>query len=216
MWTIFSLIIIFFLVSDFSSPIFSMKSTGIMENPVLWNPMVHTWTKSSQSVDILKWTGSSLQWFTSPNIPIRLKIPKIKVNAIIEQVGLTPYGAMAIPKGRSNVAWFNLGPYPGEKGSAVIDGHYGVWKNGEKAIFNNLYKLKKGDRLYVEDIKGMSTTFVVRELRIYAQNEDASNVFTSNDGKVHLNLITCQGIWNKISKSYPNRLIVFTDKETAQ
>lgn len=156
------------------------------------------------------------EWFiesTGSNLPVHLSIPRIRVNAPLEHIGVTLQGAMDVPKGRSNAGWFNLGPRPGEQGSAVIDGHYGVWKNGEIAVFNNLYKLRKGDKLYIRDARGLILTFVVRELRTYRQNEDASRVFISNDGKSHLNLITCKGVWNKYQKNYPDRLIVFTDKE---
>lgn len=145
--------------------------------------------------------------------PIRLKIPTLKVNAFLENVWLTPKWAMDVPKGATNAAWFNLGPRPGEIGSAVISGHYGVWKNGKIAVFNNLYKLKKWDKIYIEDKKGITITFVVRDIRLYWQYEDVPNVFISNDWKSHLNLITCQGTRNKIKKSYPSRLVVFSDRE---
>ncbi len=146
-------------------------------------------------------------------LPIRLTIPKIKVDTALEHVGLTSAGAVDVPKGPVNAAWYKLGPRPGEIGNAVITGHYGVWKNGTPTVFNNLYKLRKGDKLYVKDGKGAITTFVVRELRTYDPKANASDVFISTDGKAHLNLITCGGAWNKISKSYPRRLVVFTDKE---
>lgn len=145
-------------------------------------------------------------------LPIRLKIPNIHVNTSIEHVGITTQGEMGVPKGRDNVAWFNLGPRPGENGSAVIDGHYGVWKNGKITVFNNLFKLKTGDTLSIEDENGMIITFIVRELRLYDKDDNTFEVFNSNDGKAHLNLITCQGIWNKKKQSYPNRLVVFTDR----
>jgi LPXTG-site transpeptidase (sortase) family protein len=144
--------------------------------------------------------------------PIRLTIPKIKVNAIVKYVGVTPQGAMDVPKGPTEVAWLNLGPRPGEVGSAVISGHYG-WKNNIPAVFDNLNKLQKGDKIHVRDEKGVSITFVVRELKTFGENQDATIIFTSTDGKSHLNLITCKGIWNKNKKSYSNRLIVFADKE---
>lgn len=144
-------------------------------------------------------------------IPTHLTIPKMEVDAIIDQVGLAADWSMAAPKYPANAAWFNLGPHPGDNGSAVIAGHYG-WKNGIPAVFDNLHKLIKGDRLYVNDGKGATTTFVVREFRTYGQNEDATEVFSSSDGKAHLNLITCEGIWDKVSKSYSKRLVVFTDK----
>jgi LPXTG-site transpeptidase (sortase) family protein len=149
---------------------------------------------------------------TSPGIPVNLKIPKIKVNAILEQVGLTAGGAVDVPKGPYNAAWYKLSPRPGDIGSAVITGHYGVWKYGKPTVFNNLYKLRKGDKIYVKDKNGTTITFVVRELRTYGDNDDATAVFVSGDGKAHLNLITCQGVWNKVLKSYPKRLVVFTDK----
>ena len=144
--------------------------------------------------------------------PARLKIPSINVDAHIEYVGLTPDGAMDVPKDPDNVAWFDLGPHPGENGSAVMAGHYG-WKNNIPAVFDNLHKLRKGDKLYIEDDKGVIITFVVRESRRYNPNDDASDVFGSTDGKSHLNLITCEGVWDKISKTYSKRLVVFTDKE---
>jgi LPXTG-site transpeptidase (sortase) family protein len=119
---------------------------------------------------------------------------------------------VGVPKGPTNAAWFDFGPRPGDSGSAVIVGHEG-WKDGIAAVFDDLYKLHTGDRVYVEDGRGTITAFVVREVRTYDQNGDASDVFGLNDGKAHLNLITCEGVWNKTQKSYSNRLVVFTDKE---
>lgn len=145
-------------------------------------------------------------------LPVRLKIPSINVDAIVEYVGLTQNGAMDIPKKYASVAWYNLGPRPGEIGNAVIDGHYG-WEDGKESIFNNLYKLRKGDKLYIEDDKGEVISFVVREARRYDPEDEASAVFVSNDEKSHLNIITCEGLWNKVSKSYSKRLVVFADKE---
>jgi len=151
------------------------------------------------------------QEIVSSTLPAYIKIPKINVSAPVISVGLTSDGAMEVPRGPSETAWFGLGPRPGEIGSAVISGHYG-WKNNIPAAFDNLYKLKKGDQIYIEDKKGVTTIFVVRESKVYGENQNASDVFGSNDGKSHLNLITCMGVWNKVRKSYSNRLVVFADK----
>lgn len=144
--------------------------------------------------------------------PVRLMIPKINVDAPIEDLGVTSSGAMAVPKGPSDVAWFDLGIFPGEKGSAVIAGHDG-WKDNIQAVFDNLYRLQKGDKIYVEDNTGTTITFVARAVEIYDENANASSVFTSNDGLAHLNLITCEGVWNPSTKSYSGRLVVFADEE---
>lgn len=146
-------------------------------------------------------------------VPIRLKIPKIKVDTIIEPVGLTADGAVGVPKGPVNAGWFDLGPRPGDMGSAVIVGHYGRWKNGVATVFNNLAKLEVGDKIYIADKKGLSTVFIVREFKIYSPDEETLGVFDSSDGQAHLNLITCGGVWSQAAKSYDQRLVVFTDQE---
>lgn len=146
------------------------------------------------------------------DLPVRLKIPNIGVDAAVEYMGLTAAGAMDTPKGPDNVGWYKLGQRPGAIGSAVITGHFG-WKNNLPAAFDNVHKLKAGDILYVEDEKGASATFIVRELRQYGKNDDTKDVFGSSDGQAHLNLITCEGTWSAASKSYSNRLVVFSDKK---
>lgn len=148
---------------------------------------------------------------TKVGLPIRLTIPKINVGATIEYVGVASDGNMDVPKDPNDVAWFELGPRPGEIGSAVIAGHYG-WKNNTSAAFDAISTLQKNDKIFVEDDTGTTIAFVVSEIRLYDPKSDASSVFESNDGKSHLNLVTCEGVWDATSKSYSKRLVVFTDK----
>jgi LPXTG-site transpeptidase (sortase) family protein len=146
-------------------------------------------------------------------LPVRLNIPKINVDAAIIPLGVTKNGAMDAPSGPKDVGWFKLGASPGNIGSAVIDGHYGHWKNGGGSVFDDLNKLRNGDELYVKDDKGVTITFIVRKILTYDQNGDTAGILSSNDGKSHLNLITCEGEWNNVQKTYSNRLVIFTDKE---
>lgn len=145
-------------------------------------------------------------------LPVRLKIPVINIDSVVEHVGLAPDGTMDIPKNPDDVAWFQLGQRPGENGSAVIAGHYG-WKDNKISAFDNLHKLSKGDKLYIEDENGIIISFVVRESKNYDYKTDAPDVFSSYDDKAHLNLVTCEGVWNEIFKNYSGRLVVFTDRE---
>jgi len=165
--------------------------------------------QSSITADALLISGEGK--INSP-LPVRLKIPTLNIDVAIDSVGLTSDGAMGVPTGPDTVAWFDLGPRPGEIGNSVVDGHSG-YKNDRPAVFDNLYKLKKGDKIYVENEKGATLTFVVREFRTYSLNDDVSNVFRSSDGASHLNLITCAGDWNAINKTHSSRLVVFTDRE---
>lgn len=145
-------------------------------------------------------------------LPARLKIPRLKIDALIESAGLKADGSMDVPINPANVAWFQLGPQPGESGSAVIDGHYGS-RDGTAAAFNGLHRLRMGDTISVLASDGSISSFVVRKIQNYDPAADASEVFSSNDGLSHLNLITCEGEWNSITQSYSQRLVVFSDKQ---
>jgi LPXTG-site transpeptidase (sortase) family protein len=143
-------------------------------------------------------------------LPVRLKIPNIGVSSAVEDALITPDGRMDVPQGSKNVAWFSLGPHPGQEGSAVIGGHFGI-NAGVKFVFYDLDKLKVGDKVYIEDDRDVTLAFQVRAIKLFERDADATTVFTSNDGLAHLNLITCEGVWNKVNDTYPLRRVVFTD-----
>lgn len=150
------------------------------------------------------------------NLPLRLKIPVINVDAVIYNTGLAANGAMDIKQDPDKTAWYSLGPRPGENGSAVIAGHYGWDWNGQGSVFNELHNLNKGDKIATVDILGIATNFIVRDIKRYDPDADAYNVFISNDGKSHLNLVTCGGTWDDNKATYSERLVVFADKEIDQ
>lgn len=143
------------------------------------------------------------------SFPIRLKIPVINVDATIEYVGVTSDGEMAIPSNTINVGLFKLGPLPGKQGSAVISGHVNG-TDGKDGVFFELKLLKQGDTLYVEELDGTITAFIVRETQVFDPGY-AEDVFAMNVG-AHLNLITCDGEWDETTQSYDKRLVVFTDR----
>jgi len=145
-------------------------------------------------------------------LPIRLKITVINVDAVIRYSSLTPDGAMGTPDGVNEVAWYRSGPRPGEIGSAAIAGHYG-WTGDKGSVFNELHTLVEGDKISVIDENENIINFIVQKIQKYEPNADALDVFTSNDNKSHLNLITCDGTWENDKQSYSNRLIIFSDKE---
>jgi LPXTG-site transpeptidase (sortase) family protein len=146
-------------------------------------------------------------------LPVRMNIPKINVDTVLETVGLTPAGEVGVPKNPANAAWFELGPRPGDVGSSVITGHYGKWKNGDSSVFDELYKLEIGDNITVVDEAGTVISFTVHKIRRYDPNADALEIFSSDDGKAHLNIITCDGIWDKDAKQFTERLVVFSEMQ---
>lgn len=145
-------------------------------------------------------------------LPVFIQIPSINVDAEIERVALAADGSMDVPKHPFSTAWYELGPRPGEIGSAAIAGHVN-WMDGSSAIFEDLHKVKAGDKIIVQNDMGDDISFLVREIRNYEAAQDATDVFTSNDGKARLNIITCSGVWDKKTQQYSKRLVVFAEKE---
>lgn len=143
-------------------------------------------------------------------LPFRIKIPSINVDAAIEKMGIEKDGSLEAPEAPENAGWYEHGPRPGQKGVAVIDGHFG-WIGGLPSVFDHLSEVKKGDLITIVDNTGTTTSFIVRETASYDWDADFSNVFTSTDQKARLNLITCGGIWNTETQTYEKRLVVFAE-----
>lgn len=145
---------------------------------------------------------------------MRFKIDtdRVKVDAAVEYVGKTPEGAMDVPKKWEDVAWYQLGPPPGEDGNSVIAGH--LDSETGPAVFWNLKELKVGDEISIVTTQGKTTRFRVRKMQTYFdENAPLYDIFGPSDSS-HLNLITCEGTFDPAAKKYNQKLVVFADKIT--
>ncbi len=102
--------------------------------------------------------------------PVRLRIPKLDVDTVIEEVQEDSIGAMDVPKKVENIGWYSLGVKPGAKGNAVIAGHLDT-KTGAPAVFFNLSILEPGDLIQVTDEKNNVLTFVVQKKEAYPTDD---------------------------------------------
>lgn len=150
----------------------------------------------------------------STSTPVRVLIPEVGIDGNVIPVGIAASGNMAVPVKYEDVGWYKYGPTPGQKGNAVLAGHFDDGR-GKPAIFYKLNQVKVGDIVYVENDSGEKMKFIVREIRLvdYANpsQEDMEAVF-GKDISEGLNLITCDGVWIPEKKTYSDRLIVFTDR----
>lgn len=155
--------------------------------------------------------SSTLQASSSP--PSRIIIPKINLDTDVEKVGITYSGNMSTPKKIFNTGWYKYGTIPGDKGSAVIDGHVDNGF-GLPGVFANLKNLTPGDHIYIEREDGSKITFIVFDIQKYYYTEVPREVlFNRNDG-VYLNLITCDGEWISEAKTSDHRLVVYAKLST--
>lgn len=141
-------------------------------------------------------------------IPEKLIIPKIKVEASVEKVGLLKNGAVGVPSGTEHVAWYKKGAKPGQNGNAVIDGHVDSYKG--PAVFFHLEDLKKNDKVYVVGKDGKKLTFKVVKIESYPTgNAPIEKVFGYTNQPM-LNLITCTGTYQESKGTHDHRLVVYT------
>jgi sortase (surface protein transpeptidase) len=140
-----------------------------------------------------------------------LVIPAIGVNAPIEMVGVSSDGSLAVPTQNpwDDVGWYSPGVRPGERGSAVIDGHLDR-PGGYPAVFWNLRNLRVGDVVLVVE-KDRTYRFRVTAAAYYPPTGQAplQKIFGNTSGS-YLNLITCAGQWIPIQHQTTLRLVVYT------
>lgn len=142
----------------------------------------------------------------TPIRPSRLVIPKIGVNAAVEDVGVNQHGNMGVPKDWRNVSWYEPGYLPGEAGNAVLAGHLD-WK-GNRAVFWDLDKLENGDLVHVVNSNGKKLSYVVTKKQVYDYRAQAAETVFGSQGASKLKLITCDGNYLDGQETYQNRYVV--------
>ncbi len=143
--------------------------------------------------------------------PVRLIIPAIAINAPVEWVGTQPNADLATPTQSpwQDVGWYNLGPHPGERGSAVIDGHLDR-PGGLPAVFWRLRDLHVGDEVLVKNTSGKTLRFQVTRIELFPPQDAPIQDIFGDWGGTYLNLITCAGDWIPSQHQTNLRLVVYT------
>ncbi len=138
-----------------------------------------------------------------PFDPVRLQIPRIKVDAQIE-ITTVQDGVMTNPVDPWKAGWFQSFSRPGEWTNTVISGHRDWWGYGP-VVFWDLGWLQPGDKIYLSGADGTGATYVVGEVEVVPRTVDPQTII--NDvGYEALTLITCGGAWD--GTEYTERIIV--------
>ncbi|MFE3765629.1 class F sortase [Streptomyces sp. NPDC059104] len=131
----------------------------------------------------------------APSVPDRITIPDIKVDAPLDAVGLDDKGVMREPDFAKpdDAAWYKEGPTPGEPGAAAIVGHMDTPEVPE-AVFFNLKRLKKDERIEVHRTDGTTAVFAVDSVDTFEKAAfPTEKVYGDTHGTAGLRLITCGG-----------------------
>ncbi|MEV4803010.1 class F sortase [Nonomuraea sp. NPDC049421] len=141
--------------------------------------------------------------------PTRIKIPKIKVNALIGAVTVSKKGVLGTPplSKPNRTGWYKHSPVPGETGPAIINGH--VTTRSGPAVFDRLRELAKGDHIYVYRSDGKVTRFTVSGIEQASKNAFPTKRVYGNTSNAQLRLITCGGVYNKTTHHYTDNIVVY-------
>lgn len=148
-------------------------------------------------------------------MPVRLKIPTIGLNSVVEPVGVLQNGQMGVPTKYDRVGILTPWTKPGEKGNAVMAGHFDHYTG--PAVFYGLRKLKPGDDIYVSNRSGTELRFRVSQVESYeTAKAPLEQIFNQSGDIPQLNLITCAGKFKKKTQEHSRRLVVFSKLVTEE
>ncbi|GGS70329.1 MULTISPECIES: class F sortase [Streptomyces] len=138
----------------------------------------------------------------------RVRIPAIRVDAPVVQVGLDTDGWVAAPPpDNPNLAgWFTGAVSPGEKGTAVVVGH--VDNKQGPAVFYGLGALQKGNQVEVLRQDGKTAVFEIYGVEVFAKNNFPGDRVYGSKGTPELRVITCGGGFSK-QNGYEGNVVVF-------
>jgi hypothetical protein len=145
---------------------------------------------------------------TAYSVPVQLRIPALHMVVPLSRLGLNPDKTVQVPSNPDEPGWFELGPSPGQIGSAVILGHVDSYDG--PAVFLMLRFLQPGDKIRVHLADGVVAHFVVSAVRTFPNAQfPAHRVYGSQDHSA-LALVTCGGDFDTATQKYQANVVVFS------
>jgi hypothetical protein len=145
---------------------------------------------------------------TSRSVPVTLRIPALGMSVTIGTLGLQADGTVQVPSGTAQPGWFDLGPTPGQLGSAVILGHVDSYLG--EGVFFGLRTLAAGDQVDVDLADGDTAHFTVNAVVQYPKDGFPAQRVYGSHGSSALQLVTCGGVFDHQTGSYLSNVVVFT------
>ncbi|HYH75145.1 MAG TPA: class F sortase [Candidatus Saccharimonadales bacterium] len=139
--------------------------------------------------------------------PRLIKLPTLDAVGPIQKVGITKDNAIAVPTNVNFAGWYTGSVKPGYPGLSVIDAHVsGKYTSG---LFKQLPKLKTGDAVQITYGDGTVRSFEVVEGKVLPQSEAGAYLLTKRATiDRQLNLITCDGVYDRTTKQYDKRYVI--------
>jgi sortase (surface protein transpeptidase) len=139
--------------------------------------------------------------------PKVLSIPRFGVRAPVEAIKFNTASDVHAPYKWGDVAWYNRGPRPGERGKATVFGH--LDSTCCPAVFWQLHSLRAGDVVQVAYKTGNILRFRVMWQATYWNARMPVKFMFGPTTEHGLTLITCAGIYHRDGTGYDHKLVVY-------
>jgi sortase (surface protein transpeptidase) len=143
--------------------------------------------------------------------PVRLRIPAIGVSTKIVDEGLHADGALQVPPltyaGVHEAGWYDLGPAPGQVGTAIIVGHVDSYQAA--GVFYDLGKLVPGNAVEVTLANGDTVRFTVTSVQEYSKARFPASEVYGPEPYPALRLITCGGTFDAATGHYLSNIVAY-------
>jgi len=147
------------------------------------------------------------------------QIPKLKVDAPVEDIALLPDNRLDVPHNPHNVGWYDIYDKPGFGGNAVFSAHVDYWPN-IRGPFYNLRNLVAGDEVTVVMEDGTQYHYRVISYKRYPVDQiPMGDLIWPKDrppGVEWITMITCGGRFEATSSEgwgeYLDRDVVVAER----
>lgn len=157
---------------------------------------------SARSADL-----SALEVGDAGQPPVRVRVPDAGIDLPVRPAGVDERGAMEVPPGSFEAAWYRHGPGAGaDEGAAVVAAHVSSRVDG-RGPFARLVALAPGARIELVTEDGTRAYEVVAVEQVAKLALDTAGLF-DRSGDHRLHLVTCGGRFDRAAGSYEDNVVV--------
>jgi hypothetical protein len=144
-----------------------------------------------------------------PSDPVRIRIPALKLDAEVHDVGLADDGSIEVPpiSRHDEAGWFDRSPTPGQYGPAVLVGHADT-RSGP-SVFHGLAKVRAGTTVEITRDDDSVAVFEVNSVEQFSKADQPIERIYADFSRPGLRLITCGGEFRGGSIGYEDNIVVF-------
>jgi len=143
------------------------------------------------------------------DVPVRILIPAIGVDAPVVRLGRNPDGTLQVPEDFWSAGWWQGGAVPGSPGPAVVVAHVDSYRG--PALFYDLRRLRRGSQVVVLLNDGARVVFTVSLTQSYAKSAFPTATVYGASARPTLRLITCSGSFDWKTRHYRQNLVVYAN-----